>query len=591
MFRYLNLILFILTTVLAVQIVSADTIYSPRCSIDQIKPDIIPAAKHYTAAPFIKTGSGIRPPDMDWVNSTLAGMSLDEKLGQMVLQWYSSDSADYEVETLKVGGLIFSVRGAASVVQAVNHLQSLAGTPLWFAADFEIGTGTRIHEGTVFPMNMALGAADDEVLAASCGWVTAREAWAMGVHIGFCPVVDVNTDPENPIISTRSYGDDPELISRLAEAWISGAHQVGMLTSLKHYPGHGPTHDDSHTTLPTVTLSEDELRKIHIKPYENLIKNGYSDMVMTAHVWYSALDPEPWPATLSEKAMTDILRNDLGFTGIAISDAFNMAGLGSVLPQDEAAVVGIKNGLDIILMPPDTEDTINALKEAVNLGEITESRIDESVRRILMAKSSMWLPEYIYRDETEMWNVLNQPEHFAVAEAVARASITKVTETEGVLPLLPEQDILCLPLDYSKSIFVRPDYNYFTNRLAADLPNLNIQEVDLSLSESNINQIVTSAANYDRVVVAGYNWVPITSDDQIELVQRLIASDTPVIYISFGSPYHGLQINGLENYFCAYACVDVSQWAGADVLLGKLEPEGILPISNYDILSSLWILY
>ena len=590
MVKYFYLI--ILLVIITAQLCYAEKVSSPGCSITEIKPlYITPGPESYKAPSFIQSGSGIRPPDMDWVNTILASMTLEEKLGQMIMLWYSSSSADYNVQTFKAGGFIFSVRGAASVVQAVNHLQGLTDVPLWFAADFECGTGTRIYEGTTFPMNMALGAANNEVLAASCGWVTAREAWAMGMQIGFGPVVDVNTDPENPIISTRSYGDNPALVSKMAQAWIGGAHVSGMLTSLKHYPGHGPTHDDSHTTMPTVTLSENELRAIHIKPYENLINNGFSDLVMSAHVWYTALDPDPWPATLSSSAMTDVLRNDLGFTGIAISDAFNMSGLGSVLPQDEAAVVGIQNGLDIILMPSNTELTIGALIDAVSEGRILESRIDESVRRILMAKSSMWLPDYMYRDESHMWDVLSQPEHFTVAESVAEASITKVTEETGVLPLIPDHNVLCLSLKHSKSIFVTPDYSYFSDRLGADLPNLDVYTVDLSLSESIIQQYVNMSESYDRIVVAGYNWTPLTSESQIDLVERLSAGTVPVIYISFGSPYHGLQINGLENFFCAYACVDVSQWAGADVLLGKIDAKGTLPISNYRMQSTYWIVY
>jgi len=570
------------------------------CEIGWEKPleaPTYPAKLRPAVAGSISESSGLREPDMDWVNATLAGMTLDEKIGQMMMPWYDSGGSAGQIATYRVSGFVFSswnTSGVASVVQAVNSLQSQSAIPLWFSVDSETGVGARYgDEATVFPMNMGVAAANDEVLTASAGWVTAREAWAMGIQIGFSPVVDVNTDMYNPIIATRSYSDRPELVARMAEAFTSGARRGGMLTCLKHYPGHGPTDQDSHLTIPIVKLSEDNLRQVHIYPYQQLIQNGFSDLVMTAHVWYEALDPgeDPWPATLSYRAMTEILRDDLGFTGLAISDAFSMAGVSGILEPGEAVVTAIKNGLDIILIPPDLAVSVAALQDAVQGGQLTESRIDASVRRILIAKSRCWLPEARTRDEAEMWNVLRHPEHLAIAETIARASITRVKEQPGVLPLQPEQSVLCLRLRYGSGIFHYGATSNFTDRLAAALPDFQLEHVDRSLDENEITAYLAAAEQVDRVVVAGYDWRPIITTSQINLVKRLIEGPTPVVYISFGSPYEGVFIPEMENYFLAYSAAEVSQWAGADVLLGVLDPQGTLPVSVYGHPEPMWQLY
>ena len=561
-------------------------------------PSGIPKAMALAGARIVES-SAIRDADMDWVNTTLASMTLDEKLGQMMMPWYSSSSTVSDVNNYGIGGCIFSswnTSGAGSVLTAVNQLQAISPVPLLFSADFECGAGARFGDATVFPMNMGVGAADDEILAASEGLMAAREAWAMGIHVGFGPVVDVNTEPANPVIVTRSYGDDQNLVARMAQAYVSGAEQGGMLTCMKHYPGHGHTDVDSHLALPVVTLSEAELRQVHIYPYEQLILQGFSDFVMSAHVWFTALDPglDPWPATLSHKAMTEILRTDLGFTGVSISDAFSMAGVSGIMDSDEAVVTAVKNGLDIILIPPGLSLSINALKNAVQTSEIPASQIDDSVRRILIAKSRVWLPEAKYRNETEMWNTLKHSDHLAVSEALARASITRFWEAPGALPLQASQDVLCFRLVDGGIIFNVParPYTHFTNRLDSALPNFTLQHVNRSLSSGEINSYVSMAASYDRVVVACYDWKPIMTDDQIDLVDQLIAGPTPVVFISFGSPYHPLELTDLETFYCAYCNAEYSQQAGADSLLGSLEPAGTAPVSVYDETQvSLWRAY
>jgi beta-N-acetylhexosaminidase len=577
----------------------------PGCDIEIETPmvgEIISApdkTRVLPRGPLTVNFSGTRPADTAWVETTLAGMTLEQKLGQMMIPWYDSSASAGQIAGYGISGCIFSswnTSGATSVVQAVNNLQSVSPIPLWFAADFECGAGARFGDATVLPMNMAIGAADDESLATQAGWVTAREAWAMGIQIGFGPCVDVNTDPENPVISTRSYGDRADLVARMAEAYVTGAHSVGMLTCLKHYPGHGPTDQDSHLTLPVVNISETGLRDVHIYPYSSLISGGYADLVMSAHVWYTALDPgpDPWPATLSSNAMTDILRTDLGFIGVAISDAFTMAGVSGTLTTEEAVVTAVQNGLDVILIPPDLGDSVNALKDAVIAGDITMARIDQAVRRILTAKSRMWLPENRYRDEAEMWATLKHPSHLAVAENIARESITSFSEEAGVLPLETTDNVLCLRLVDGGIIFNNParSYTHFTGRLDAALPNFTLGHVDRSLNQSAISGFISLAAGFDKVIVVAYDWKPIMTDDQVDVIDGIIAGPTPLVFISFGSPYHAMKLSGLETHYCGYSNSEPSQRAGADTLLGTLLPLGTPPISTYGYTSvTSWPVY
>lgn len=576
----------------------------PGCDLDGIPSEQVLhtvetlAPKVMISGPTILESTGLRPADMVWVNETLAGMTLDQKIGQMIMTWYSATSLS-EVTQYHINGCIFSsanISGGAAVVVAVNQLQAAATIPLWFAADSECGMGARFGDATVFPMNMAQGAADSTILAASQGWVTARESWAMGVQIGFGPVVDVNTDPANPIIATRAYGDNQNLVARLAEAYISGANGAGMLTCPKHYPGHGPTDLDSHLALPVVNLSESTLREVHIYPYQYLIARGFSDLVMSAHVWFTALDPgdNPWPATLSSKAMTDILRTDLGFEGVSITDAFTMAGVADVMSPEEAVVVAVNNGIDLILMPPGLALTFNALKAAVLSGTISEQRINTAVRRILTAKSRVWLPEYRFRDPEATSAMLKHPDHLEVTESIARASVTRFWERGGFVPIQPEENVLCLRLLDGGIIFNVParPYTHFTDRLAASLPNLDLETAGRTLRTRDINDLVTRASSYDKVIVSCYDWKPIMTDSQVALVNRLIEESIPVIFISFGNPYHALKLEGLESFYCAYANAESSQRAGADVLLGHLMPVGTPPVSTYqETPAPLWSVY
>ena len=531
------------------------------------------------------TGPAMREPDMVWVTSTVLTMSLDEKIGQMLMPATSSFSTMKTlVNNYKVGGFTFTGnnRQAADLINITNYMQEYSPTPLLFAIDSEAGLGARVADATIFPLIMAFGAANDPALTEACGRITARESRSLGIHIGFGPVVDVNTEPLNPIISTRAYSDDPGRVARLARGFITGARSEGLLCTFKHYPGHGATAGDSHSSLPTVNISFEALRKIHILPYEELAGTGDIDLVMTAHVYYPAVYPDyPWPATLSPIFLKDILRTEIGYDGLIISDAYTMTGLAIAVPDEkERAVVGVESGLDIILMAPTTSNAFNGIKEAVQSGRISVARIEESVRRILIAKSRVGLPELKIVSTSLYPATLRHPQHLAkVREVCERAFSCGKYNLPGKPPLQIGDHIMVLDLAPGGStIFYRMPSTYFLNPLKAAFPDVYIKPVNQSLTSSEQSDIVTEAAKYDKVVIIGYDWYKIFSADQVALINALPQLTVPIIYISFGAPYHFNQIPDVDAFYCGYASVDAMQEVAVDVLTGKLEQRGGIPV-------------
>lgn len=572
------------------QAASLETGGAAKCAVDEeILVRELPEGG--VAARGVRTppapGPALREPDMDWVESTLASMTLEEKIGQMIMPQWLSGSASGHVTNYKVGGFIFLANSSTTILNAVSTLQAQTSVPLLFSIDCEAGSGARITDGTHFPYNMGLAATRRLDLAREQGRITARECRAVGIHVGFGPIVDVNTEPLNPVIGPRSYSDDPDLVSQFAQAYMEGCHEEGLLTTLKHFPGHGHTDLDSHLTLPAVTLSSATLYSTHLKPYADLIASGAPDFVMSAHVWYQAFDPggTPWPATLSTVAMTDILRTDLGFQGVAVSDAFNMQGLGVTGMAAEAAVNGVLVGLDIILMPT-VPDVFNAIRDAVLANQIPQSRIDASVRRILIMKSRVGMPESgttvspVLAAET-----LRHPDHLAVAEEIGAAAIARGRTNASDLPLQAGHKVLCLNFAASSNVFYTDPPSHFTTELANTVTNLTVQSVPASPTGTDRTSIVNSAASggYDRIVVAIHNWKPELHANQVGIVQDLLTAGHRVICVSFGNPFHHQLFPTLENYFCGFSTYSATQKAAARVLTGQQEADAEWPVSGVPV--------
>ncbi|GAB4313437.1 MAG: glycoside hydrolase family 3 N-terminal domain-containing protein [Candidatus Sumerlaeia bacterium] len=558
-----------------------------NCDIGRSPVDIVlgielPPAGAVATSDAPAQGPPLRQPDMAWVDSSLAAMTLEEKIGQLIVSSQHSNGTTL-IDQYKLGGFVFlgNNQDAAAIVSRTNELQNYSPFPLWFSIDAEAGLGARVANASIFPLIMALGAANDPTLTAECGRITARECRSLGVQVAYAPVLDVNTEPLNPIISTRSFGDRPDLVAQLGQAFTSGAHEEGLLCTFKHYPGHGATTGDSHNSLPLVDVGVETMYAVHIRPYSLLAPQDDVDLVMTAHVWYSAFYPDaPWPATLGPIFLKDILRDEIGFKGLITSDSYDMAGLTTAIPDPgERAVVGLEAGLDIILNPSNVGAVFTGIRDAVLGGRLTEARLNESVRRVLIAKSRVGLPENRTVDPNLWPTVLNHPQHQAVVRAVCEKAFTCVKNDLTTSPPVKASDkVLLLTLTSTTTIFYLKPSSFFTNPMMAGAPNTTVRSVPRSVSSSLRNDIVAQASGMDVVVVAGYDWYRIAQNSQVTLIKALAALNVPVIYVSFGAPYHFLQIPEVDAFYCGYASPQPMQEVAAEVLLGRRKAVGILPV-------------
>lgn len=537
-------------------------------------------AEKVTAQPV--TPPPLKEPDEAWVEATLNSMSLDEKVGQMIMPvWTGQSGAINNLNNYHVGGFIFLANDSATIMDQTNLLQSNADYPLLFSIDCEAGAGARVSDAVHFPYNMALATSRDRDLAYQQGVVTARECRAMGVHIGLGPVVDLNTEPVNPIIGPRAYTDDELLASRMAEAYINGATDTGMLVTFKHYPGHGPTTGDSHEGLqeiPTSVLTLDEILRTHMAPYRTLVEKGKGDLVMTAHVWYEAINPgvNSIPATLSEAALTTYLRDDIGFDGVIISDAFNMQGLTITGTTYRAAQVGVQAGLDIILFPPTNavDDTFDGIKDAVNDGLIPLERINDSVRRILRLKSRVGLENYAPATNATRLATVGNQQHWDVVDDISRKSFSATDSAKELLPL-SENDNIFLIMDPPAGNVFYNDYDSGVHLTGSLNSKFN---VTIGNSGSSVTDVQNS--NADAVIIAYFYWKKSSiSNSRRNFVNDLISNNIPVILLNFGSPFQILEYPMIDNHLAAHTNHFLVQEKTADVLTGEIPITGLWPVS------------
>jgi beta-glucosidase-like glycosyl hydrolase len=399
-----------------------------------------------------------------WIQATLKKMTLDQKVGQLIVSSFqssfiSTDSDTFDqlakaVREYRVGG--FHVFGASELAPAVllnssygtvtlgqpleaaatfNRLQALSEIPLLNTGDFEAGVGFRMMGATAFPRAMAFGATRDEQLAYEAGRITGLETRAIGVHVNFAPVVDVNNNARNPVINTRSFGEDPELVGRMASAYIRGLQSAGVMATLKHFPGHGDTDVDSHIGLPVIKHPRDRLEQIELPPFRAGIAAG-ADAVMTGHIEIPAFDATPQtPTTLSAAIIGGVLRDQLAFKGVIYTDSMGMQGVTKMYGPGEAAVRAIAAGNDVVLHSPDDGAAFAAIREAVTSGRLTEAQLNTSVERILRAKARAGLHRTKAVDLGAIPGVLGTRANQAVADQVSQRSITLIKDERGHVPL------------------------------------------------------------------------------------------------------------------------------------------------------------
>jgi beta-N-acetylhexosaminidase len=390
-----------------------------------------------------------------WAEETLQKMTLEEKIGQLVFPHFSAAFMGEESERWReiernitefhVGGYHAYAGDPAALAYMVNRMQGLAKTPLLITADLEGGAGYEFEGATRLPRAMALAATGSEEVAYQAGKITAVEGRALGVGMNFYPVADVNNNPRNPIINIRSFGEDPAAVARLVRAYVRGAQENGQLATAKHFPGHGDTGQDSHLELAVVDVSRERLNQVELPPFQAAIDEGVA-AVMTAHVYVPQLEPDiAAPATLSQVVTTGLLRQELGFNGLVVTDALTMQGVAAAYAPEDVAVRAVKAGADILLIPASVKKTVQGLKTAVQSGEISPARIDASVRRILEAKAQLGLDRDRRVEVEALATVVGTEEHQEEARTMMEQGVTLVRDQQRWLPLpLRETDRVLL---------------------------------------------------------------------------------------------------------------------------------------------------
>ncbi len=531
-----------------------------------------------------------------WVEAKLAAMTLDEKVAQMIGCRFSGDFRNFESEYVGnierlvagdgVGCLILFGGEVYETAVLVNHFQRLARIPLLIASDFERGTGNQVTNATLFPPLMALGAADSEDLAYEMGRITAVEGRAMGVHMTYAPVVDVNINPANPIINTRAIGEDPSLVSRIAPAFIHGCQDHGMIATAKHFPGHGDTDLDSHTLLPTISADRERLDRIELYPFARTIEGGVQ-AIMIAHLNVPALDPKPdTPASLSAPVVTDLLRKELGFDGLVVTDAMEMGGVTTLFSDEEAALRAVAAGVDMVLLPLDTPKVIGHIVRAVGEGRLPESRIEESARRILEAKARLGLHRRRLVNVEDLGRTIAVPAHLEQAFKTFESAVTLVRNDGPVLPMDGREEKVAV-----FSLSSDPG-DYFAGRqLAAELrkrrPDVLSFYADGDTGQENLDAAYAAAQGVDVAVFALFSRVSAGKGSvdlepkHIALIEKFLgAEDGPaVVVLSFGSPYFLRHFPEVESYLCFYRNTPETQVIAAKALLGEMDIGGRLPVS------------
>ena len=500
-------------------------------------------------------------------------------------------SAEYrnlieEVETLKVGHITIFESDVYAAPKILNDLQRRAKIPLLVSADLERGLAFRVRRGAVpIPYAMAIGATRSEEAAYFAGLVTGREARAIGVHWAFAPVADVNNNPDNPVINIRSYGEDPDLVGRLSSAYVRGARDGSILSTAKHFPGHGDTAADSHLTLPVISGNRERLTRVELAPFRTMFKAGV-DAVMVAHIAVPSVDASGDPASLSHLLTTGLIRDQMKYEGLIVTDAMEMSGL-DVAWSGEAAVRAVMAGCDLVLLPKDPKIAIREIARAVREGRITEAQIDASVLRLLKTKESLGLNRNRFVDEAEIPKNVGRPEDVEEANRITRSSITVVKNEGDVLPLAVEKPLRLLHLVLSSDARNDDISGIPEAELARRYVKTTNRSVGPDLSPEVANEIVAQAHSgaFSHVLVSAF--VRVTSSkgtanmegSHANLLTRLSRAGPPLIVLAFGSPYLLRQAPDIPVYLAAYGGIDTAQRAAIGAIFGESDVAGQLPVT------------
>jgi beta-N-acetylhexosaminidase len=584
-------------------------------------------ATFVSIALLVVTAGAQEPLDREaqrWADETLARLTLDEKVGQLIVpsffsQYTSSDSDVYTeltqlIHGYHIGGIhVFGARDLApdvllnptyaraslghplAAASLVNRLQAIAPVPLLVTADFETGVGFRMEGATTFPRAMAFGAAGDPRLAYEAGRITALEARAIGVHVNFAPVVDVNNNPRNPVINTRSFGEDPERVGRMAAAYIEGLNAGGALATIKHFPGHGDTDVDSHRGLPIIEHSRERLDRVELPPFRAGIAAGAA-AVMTGHIQLPELEPAAdTPATFSHRIATGLLREELGFDGLVFTDSMRMSAVSEMVDPAEAAARAVAAGHDIVLHSPDNRQAFAGIKDAVARGEVSEAQLDSTVHRILSAKAGLGLHRTRAVSLDTLPLVVGTRAHRRVARDVSERSLTLIRDEARHVPLPTPRDgaILYLSiLDHPSGWGVGAPSRTVIPELRERWPNVTAIELSDDSSMSEIELVRETAGRYAAVVAgvfvrtASFSGRMDLTDSLVGLLES-IARDSardgrPFVTLFFGSPYAATFLADLPAMLLTYDFYDLAEASAVRALAGEVPIGGRLPVALGD---------
>ena len=574
-----------------------------------------------------------RAADLRWADSVLATLSLRDKAAQMVWPWVlgdytPDDDANFRrvqglIRDQHLGGLIISVGSPTEIAAKLNALQRVAPLPLLVGADLETGAAFRARGGyflpnaidlggaTGFPYEMGIGATRDSALAYAMGRATALEGRALGIHMAFAPVMDVNNNPKNPVISLRSFGENPQLVAGLGSAFIHGIQENGMLATAKHFPGHGDTEQNSHLELARVDASRAHLDSVELVPFRAAVNAGVRG-VMTFHGLIPALDTTPIAATLNPRIMTDLLRGDLGFQGLVITDALDMNGVLGKMSMGEVTQRAVVAGADVLLMPTDNVAAIDAVVDGVRTGRFPEARIDASVRKLLAAKHEMELDRQRFVDVQALRTVVGDSANQAAARLAAERAITLVKDSLDVVPLgrLPRTArVVSITIAPRVDLAAGSAFNAELSRTFPTIRTLTLSPESLygaasgagagaavaggtyvaspqpALFPASVENALRAAQGADVAIVSSYFGASSSTaklaapEGMASLIDGLQKNGTKVILATFSNPYIASELPATSAYLVAWGSMPVSQRAAARALLGTAPISGQLPIT------------
>jgi beta-N-acetylhexosaminidase len=573
--------------------------------------------------------TAVAPRYASWADSVVASLSLRDKAAQLVWPMVFGDfaptgsaawaRAQGYVTNDHIGGLVMSVGGPLEIAEKLNAMQRLSSVPLIVGADLEFGTGYRARGGyflpnaidlggaTVFPPEMGIGATRDSSLAYEQGRITAIEGRAIGIHIAFAPVLDVNNNPANPVIGVRSFGEDQRLDAALGASLVRGLQEHGMIATGKHFPGHGDTDQNSHLTLPTITVSRARLDSVELVPFRAAMAAGI-DAIMTAHIALPAiLGDSSTPATLSSRVMTDLLRHDLGFRGLLITDAMDMNGVlanarpgrqGQTLTGQygtinsigltEACKRAIEAGADVLLMPTDVPAAIDAVVAGVQEGRFTAARVDSSARRLLALKERIGLSRNRFVPLDSVRAIVGDSNNLNVARRAAEESITLAKDSLHLVPLARGSNgarLLSITLASRSNLGAGVA---FLSELRRNLGSgVRIRDEYLNPDDpgANYSRLLAASDSADLVLVSSYLAPSYSASAAgpavpvVDFLRSLARRRTRTILINFGNPYLYQQVPEVGSYLIAWGGFPMSQRAAAQALAGMNPISGRLPIT------------